>query len=218
MDKNTNYCQIAEIKKGVVFSDPEYDESVWCQYRKEFQDKDWLMKLETSVDDGILQMNLSLGRATFSQHVSLQETEKGLSITHPRRYEIKETELGIDTARIFLGSKENWEYFRDEAAIYTAADGLFGDLLEFTCKGETTPCGYLVIASIDAALTNSQELFQLLSETFGGKEITKERYLEAINPAALSFKQLEAREAIHSQKALQNDNQVKEQKDQEPER
>lgn len=202
MNKHTKYCHIAELKKGVVFSDPSYEETIWCQYRKEFQANDWLMKVESSVEDGILRMNICLGRATFSRYVKTQEMEKGLSITHPRRYEIKETELGIDTARIFLGTKENWEQFREEASVYTAADGLFGDLLEFTCKGENTPCGYVMIASVDASLTNSQELFQLLSQSFSGKEITKGEYLEAINPEKFSFKQLEASEAMHSQKAL----------------
>ena len=163
-------------------------------------------------------MNVSLGRATFSRHVSTQETEKGLSITHPRRYELKETELGIDTARIFLGTRENWENFREEASVYTAADGLFGDLLEFSCKGEHAPCGYLMVASVDAALTTHQELFRLLSGTFGGREITKETYIEAINTDTLSFKQLEASEAMHAQKAMQKDKQEKEHKNHEPER
>lgn len=187
MDK-TRYAYILNLKGGIVFSDPCYDENVWCQYRKEFQAFNWLMKLTTKEESDILYFNLCIGRPTVHGSVEVSDDEEGINIRCPQRYEFKDQELGIDTARIFCGSKKNWDAFKEEASIYTAADGMFGTLLTFTTKGEQDPAGFVLLGALDSSITNSEELFRTLTSSFDGKEISKELYDIQTNTNSMAFK------------------------------
>lgn len=64
----------------------------------------------------------------------------------------------------------------EEASIYTAADGLFGDLYIFTEKGEEDPEGFLFMGSIDGGITDEEELFRTIVAAFEGQEINRGRF------------------------------------------
>ena len=185
---NTRYAYILSLNDGIVFSDPCYDENVWCQYRREFQAFNWLMRLTTREESGILSFDLCIGRPTVHAGVKVSEVDDGTNIHWPQRYEFKDQELGIDSARIFCGSKKNWDEAKEEASIYTAADGKFGTLLTFTTKGEKNPAGFVLLGSLDSGITNSDELFRTLTSSFDGKEISKELYDIQTNPESLALK------------------------------
>lgn len=186
--ENTRYAYIPSLNEGIVFSDPCYDENVWCQYRKEFQASNWLMKLTTREESNMLSFDLYIGRPTVHAGVKVSEVKGGISISCPQRYEFKDQELGIDTAHIFCGSKKNWDAFKEEASIYTAADGMFGTLLTFTTKGEQDPAGFVLLGAIDPGITNSDELFRTLTSSFDGKEISKELYDIQTNTKSMALK------------------------------
>ena len=192
------YAQIPKISKGLVFSDPGYDEAVWCQYRRDFQARDWLMKMESHADAGILNFSLKIGRPTVQSWVRAEETETGFKMFCPNFYDVKEAELGMDTARIFCGQRENWDSFAEEASIHTMSDGFFGDLMEYTCKGENTPAGYLLVGYMDADVMDEQELFQHFAAGFDAQEISHELYSEKIAPQSLEFRIAASSELNHA--------------------
>lgn len=196
---STEYAKIPIIHEGVVFSDPSYDENVWCQYRKDFNDTNWLMKLDTRNEDGCLFFDLYLGRPTVVANLRIEELDDdNLSITFPARFEVQDYELGIDTAEIFCGQKENWDAWAQEGAICTGADGMFGSLTVFTCKGETAPAGFLLMGSVDGAMIGGPELFQHLCASFNGTKIREKEFAEQTNIDNLVYKLLQARELRHS--------------------
>ena len=193
------YALISKLNSGVVFSDPSYDEKVWCQYRKEFSDTNWLMKLETEKvsldeeekayrDEEYVDFNLFIGRPTMINLTQLKTVEDRVSLYSSQHYDIKDVEIGMDTACIFCGSMENWRQFPEEAAISTGTDGLFGTLYVFTCKGDDTPVGFLLCGSIDECFATEEELFNNFVSSFDGMELSKEEFNSKSNLNSLSNK------------------------------
>lgn len=175
------YAYIPKINRGVVFSDPSYDKKVSCQYRKEFSDINWLMKLETEKftwdkDFSTVDFNLFIGRPTMINLTQLKPDEDRVSLYTSQHYDIKDVEIGMDTACIFCGSMENWRQFPEEAAISTGTDGLFGNLFVFTCKGDDTPVGFLLFGSIDECFATEEDLFNNFVSSFDGLELSKEEF------------------------------------------
>lgn len=195
----TKYARIPEIKKGVVFSDPWYKADVWCQYRKSFSAKDWVMELQSRVEDGYVYFQMKLGRPTASRGVNTSKRDDGsVGIAYPYIYNIDQVELGMDTACIYCGNMENWQKFGEAAAIRTGTDGMFGDLMVFTCRGETDPAGFLLMGVLDESFGNEEEIFKHLNASFNGQEITQELYSELCSQDSLSYQLCAAREAKHA--------------------
>lgn len=212
----TKYAKIPEIKKGVVFSDPWYDASVWCQYRKSFSAKNWFMKMDSSVEDGYVFFQMLLGRPTASHNITTAEDREGnLDIKYPSIYELKQVELGMDTACIFCGNQENWKTYGESAALHTGTDGFFGDLVVFTCKGEDDPAGFLLMGNLDETFGNAEDIFNHMVSSFNGFEISKEHYVEGISPNALAYQLCAAAEAKSANIPYQP---RKDKSDQEPQR
>lgn len=198
----SRFAKIPEIKKGVVFSDPWYGPDVWCQYRQPFHAKDWLMQLDSTTEDGILYFQLKLGRCTVAHGIQATDTKDGsFRIACPGRYTIKDVELGMDTACIFCGNMENWDTFGESGAIRTGTDGMFGDLMVFTCKGESDPAGFLLIGALDETFGREEDLFKHLTAAFNGQEITKALYQELSSPDSLQFQVCAAAELKHARSA-----------------
>ena len=185
---NEKYAHIPQIKGGIIFSDPWYGPDVWCQYRNEFSDKDWLMKMESQTEDGSIYVNLTLGNAYFSANLTTKEAGEDLQLYYPNDLKVHEVELGIDTAKIFCGSMDNWNAWREEGAIHTGADGMFGNLLVFHRAEEKTPVGFLLLAGLDGTFASEKELFQTLCASFDGQEITKEQYTQLCQSYSLNQK------------------------------
>ena len=212
----TKYAKIPEIKKGVVFSDPWYDASVWCQYRKAFSAKDWFMKMDSAVEDGYVSFQMLLGRPTVSHNFKVMEAYDGsFDIRYPGIYEVNQVELGMDTACIFCGNLENWKAYGESAALRTGTDGYFGDLMVITCKGDTEPAGFLLMGNLDETFGSPEHIFNHMVSSFNGLEISREHYAEGISPDSLAYQLCAAAEA-KSAKLPQPPR--KEKGDQEPQR
>ena len=176
------YAHFDSINDGVVFSDPSYDENVWCQYRKIFSDKNWFMKLETSFGDyDSLLFTMKFGRPTFLGNLKTEETHDGLTIRFPDHYKVDDVELGIDTARIFCGSMSDFNNFKESASFSTGGDGLFGNLLVFSAKGENAPAGFLLNGNFDKEFMTEDYLFNHFVSSFEGREISEKDFLEEIS-------------------------------------
>lgn len=203
MEKTTRYAEIPQLMKGVAFSDPSYDSTVWCCYQKAFNPTSgWVMKMETTRDeDGYVDFALSLGRKTTMSGLKVVEDEEGMAIQHYKHHQIESKEIGIDTARVFVGSLENFEKWGDEASIYTAADGLFGDLQIITCKGEEEPAGFVLMGAVDGGITNEDDLFLAVTSAFDGHEIDQHRFEELTSRSDLQLR-IELAKEIEKAKAL----------------
>lgn len=195
MEETTRYAVIPAIRKGVAFSDPLYGADVWCQYRQEFEASDWLLKMETKRgDDGIIEFELHMGRKTLLSGLSVIDEGETASISNYSHYKVDMTEIGIDSAHVFVGTLENFEGFGEEGSIYTAADGLFGNLCSFTVKGEQAPAGFLLMGSIDGDITDENELFLTVLSSFDGQETERNLYEHLTDKNDLDLRQLLAKE------------------------
>ena len=209
------YGQIPLIHNGVVFSDPGYDETVWCQYRNEFTATDWLVKMDTKAEKGFISIQMLLGRPTVLASVMTKEVDGGLQINFPGRYEVKDVELGMDTAAIFCGTKEQWDNFAEEASIGTGTDGLFGDLMVFTCKGENDPAGFLLTAGLEENFMGEEELIDHFFSSFNAKEITPEMFQHRTSSMSLAYQIILSAEVKHAKESKGN---AKDVTNKEPER
>ena len=195
------FGQIPIIHDGVVFSDPWYDETVWCQYRKEFTATDWFLKIDTKSENGFISIQMVLGRPTVLASVMTKEVDGGLQINFPGRYEVKDVEIGMDTASIFCGTKEHWDNFAEEASIHTGTDGIFGDLMVFTCKGENDPAGFLLTAGLEENFMDEQELIEHFFSSFNAKEITPEMFQHRTSSKSLAYQMNLSAEVKHAKEA-----------------
>ena len=202
----TKYAHIPSID-GVVFSDPCYDSTVWCQYRKDFQDSNWYMKLDSSREDDLIFFQMHLGRNTMCADTNVTFEEDTYRIAYPKRYDVDHAELGMDTARMFCGSKENWDEFSEEAAIHTGSDGIFGNLFIFTCIGEQNPAGFILTGAVDSLFAREVDLFATFVSSFEGTEISKEQFDKAVDRKNLSYKMLASKENMTANQATKENHQ-----------
>lgn len=213
MQTSERYAEIPEIKTGIIFSDPSYGPDIWCQYRKEFAASGWGMKLKTLRDESdYIEMTLCVGRRTLLSGLSVEEADGQVSVSYPARFRTDHYEIGIDTAKVFVGTLSSFRQWGEEGSIYTGADGLFGDLQVFTCKGEEKPAGFLLTSAVDGSLTTEEELFQTLLSSFQGQEIDKSRFDEITDRNHLSVRLQASAELSHA-KEEDEQNQSLEQND-----
>ena len=194
MEKTIRFAEIPQVRGGVAFSDPSYSADVWCCYQKAFNPSSgWVMKMEsTRNEDGYAEFALMVGRKSVLSGLRLDE-DAG-TIHHYAHHAIDAKEIGIDTARVYCGSLHGFQEWGEEASIYTAADGLFGDLYVVTCKGENQPSGFLLMASVDTAITDENDVFRTVTAAFDGHEIKRERYEKLTDPSSLEVRKEIAKE------------------------
>lgn len=198
------YGYIPKIEGGVVFSDPDHLGGIWCQYRKNFKDANWLMRMDTSLYDSYLNFNLYIGRPTMMSATFLKED--GETVRCPAHYNVDQKEIGMDTAKIFVGSMKNFESFGESAALHTGTNGFFGDLMIFTCKGEDAPAGFLLMGGIDTTFADEKSLFRHMLSSFDGKEISREEYWAKTDLTSLAYKTLCSNELRSARKYEQSQN------------
>ena len=200
MEKTIRFAEIPQVRGGVAFSDPSYSADVWCCYQKAFNPSSgWAMRMESSLDeDGYVEFMLFLGRRSTMSGLRVVENEQGASIHHFAHHEIEVREIGIDTARVYCGSLCGFQEWGEEASIYTAADGLFGELRILTCKGEDEPAGFLLMGAVDGAITDEDELFRTVTAAFDGHEIDRERFEKITDPNSFEVRQAIDKEIRHA--------------------
>lgn len=178
----SRYAYFNSIKSGVVFSDPLYDENVKCQYRKAFTDKNWFMKLDTSIGEyDSLLFDMTFGRSTFLSTFKMEHTDDGTNIRYPVNYKMEDVELGIDSARMFCGSMDDFNNFGESIAFSTGGDGWFGNLFTFTARGEDAPAGFVLFGNFSKEFMTEDHLFNHFISSFQGREITEKEFFEGIS-------------------------------------
>ena len=193
----SRFAHIDQIKSGVVFSDPWYKDDVWCQYRKAFTDTNWFAKLDFHVQSGefpSLNFELLMGRPTVANSVSFEAIPEGIAVHSPARYQIDHVELGIDRARMFCGSYEDFEKYGESVAFRTGGDGMFGDLFVFTVPGDDAPAGYALFCAFAPGLMTQDKFLGTILASLEGKEISEKEYNTGISPKNLGNRMLLANE------------------------
>jgi len=182
----TKYAFFPAIKSGVAFTDPWYKEDVWCQYRKDFKDFNWYMKMDAQQTyPGITDLLITFGNGIVAGRVSPEQTTESLSFTHPAHYNVQSVELGIDSARMFFGSLKDLQEYGESIAFRTGGDGLCGDLYVFTAKGMDQPSGFLLSCSFTDEFVTAEDVFRHLVSSFEGQEITKAKFTNFVSPSNL---------------------------------
>ena len=103
----------------IIISDPSYDESVTCRYENNnLKEKDW--------------------------YVRLSELRENGAIRYLSGIELKETEIGMDTACVAIGINEKADEiielrddWQPECSLNTLTDGLFGTVKEGKLQDHT---------------------------------------------------------------------------------
>ncbi len=203
MEKTIRFAEIPQVN-GIAFSDPSYGPDVWCQYRNDFRPSSgWVMKMESwRAPEGYVEFALSLGRRTTMSGLKVSDDGDRSTIHYYAHHQLEAKEIGIDTAQVYVGSLKNFEMWGGSASIYTAADGLFGELQVVTCKGEDEPSGFLLMGGIDPDITGEDDMFRTVMAAFDGHEIDRERFEKLIDPNSLEVRMEFAKE-LHRAAALE---------------
>lgn len=177
--------KIDQINK-VVVSDPSYKEGVWCRYESDAVDSNGPWRVQLAVNEvtdnvegyefkGIDFAVLLSSSLIFEKTCNL--TKDGSSFSHPKPLEMKETEIGMDTACIALGIndiadeiKASIDEWQPDCALKTLTDGMFGNVYEGSHEGIV----YLLYISgyIDEDAGYSvEDIVEYLSSAFKIKEL-----------------------------------------------
>lgn len=196
METKVKYAEIPQVRGGVAFSDPTYSSDVWCCYQRAFNSSGgWVMSMKSTRDeDGFVEFTLILGRRSMMSGFKVVEDDEGAVIHHRAHHQLEAKEIGCDTAQVFVGSLDNFEKWGEEASIYTAADGLFGQMYEVSCKGENEPAGFLLMGAIDGGITSEDELLRTIVSAFDGHEIDRMRFEKLTNPNDIEVRKELAKE------------------------
>ena len=125
----------------IVISDPSYDKDVWCRYEKDnLKEKNWNVDIDIHPTVDKIEDFTIKGTEFFlllSKDKRLSELRENGTIRYLSGLEIKETEIGMDTACVALGIngkadeiielRDDWQ---PECSLNTLTDGLFGTVKE----------------------------------------------------------------------------------------
>jgi len=125
----------------IIISDPSYDESVTCRYeRTNLKNENWFVDID--IKSVIEQMeNFTIKGTEFflflCKDKRLGELKENGTISYLKEINLEETEIGMDTACIALGTndkakeiielRDDWQ---PECSLNTLTDGLFGVVKE----------------------------------------------------------------------------------------
>lgn len=125
----------------IVISDPSYDKDVWCRYEKDnLKEKNWNVDIDIHPTVDKIEDFTIKGTEFFlflSKDKRLSELRENGTIRYLSGLEIKETEIGMDTACVALGINEKADEiielrddWQPECSLNTLTDGLFGTVKE----------------------------------------------------------------------------------------
>lgn len=148
----------------IVMSDPHYQSDVTCRYQKEFDKiEDWKVQfLIRDYEDKVKIKNENVKitgieySLLFKRPNSKSELLDFEKIRYEKDIELKEYDIGVDSAQIAFGANDNAEEiieysqnidkldveellsnYNPDFAISTGSDGLFGNIQEGVRNGET---------------------------------------------------------------------------------
>lgn len=125
----------------IIISDPSYDESVTCRYEaKKLNEKNWLIDIDIKP---VIEKyeNFTMKGTEFFLFLCKDKRFATLkdngTISYLKGINIKETEIGMDTACVAIGINENAqeivkfrEDWQPECSLNTLTDGIFGTVKE----------------------------------------------------------------------------------------
>ena len=125
----------------IVISDPSYDKDVWCRYEKDnLKEKNWNVDIDIHPTVDKIEDFTIKGTEFFlflSKDKRLGELRENGTIRYLSGLEIKETEIGMDTACVALGINEKADEiielrddWQPECSLNTLTDGIFGTVKE----------------------------------------------------------------------------------------
>lgn len=134
----------------IVVSDPTYERNVWCRYEKNnLNERNWeididIYPVETPINDEISVKGTEFYLFLYKDKRICKLKDNG-TISYFKGIELKETDIGMDTACVALGindkakeindSQDDW---KPEFALNTLTDGIFGTVKEGIAKGNQT--------------------------------------------------------------------------------
>ena len=185
---------IKELNK-IVVSDPSYGPDVSCRYENSLihDGKNWRVSIalneisEKHGYDGLtmdvegIDFSLMLNHPIFS---GCRLHPSGQSFSHPSKAVIMEYEIGMDTACVALGINEiadeilaSQDEWQPGCALKTLTDGLFGNVVEVSVKGQ--PVVIFISGYLDADAGYSiEDILQYLSSTFEITDLYRETSLD----------------------------------------
>lgn len=161
--------------EGITFADPCHEPGVWCRY----DHRDTLRNV--GVD---FAASATGGKYPYTEFTLLLQPEKperfikleGLdSILRPVCYRETEHEVGLDSACVYIGPYQ--ENGVDGCGFSTGADGMFGNVIEYTYKGKWA--GTLLLASFDTVFETPESLWPALLNCLGATEIKTKKTTKA---------------------------------------
>ena len=125
----------------IIISDPSYDENVTCRYEKDnLKEKNWNVDIDIHPTIDKIEDFTIKGTEFFlllSKDKRLSELRENGTIRYLSGLEIKETEIGMDTACVALGINEKADEiielrddWQPECSLNTLTDGIFGTVKE----------------------------------------------------------------------------------------
>lgn len=148
---------------GIMYSDPSYKSDVWCRYEIELNGKDWVAdyKAVDKNDDGYEYFDFAfvLSHPSYADKINIGQDLS--SFVCPETLQVSETEIGMDTACVYLGVPHtfNEDEWQPLSAIRTGTDGAFGSVYEFSIMDDNSDKNVVAVA-----------LFGYFDATFGSKE------------------------------------------------
>ena len=125
----------------IIISDPSYDKNVTCRYEKDnLKEKNWNVDIDIHPTVDKIEDFTIKGTEFFlflSKDKRLSELRENGTIRYLSGLEIKETEIGMDTACVALGINEKADEiielrddWQPECSLNTLTDGIFGTVKE----------------------------------------------------------------------------------------
>lgn len=149
----------------IIISDPSYDKNVTCRYEKNnINGANWdvnfvIHDVSDKVSDSISINGIEFFVLLHKENEHCQLKENG-SFSYYSKNEIKETDIGMDTACVAFGinkyandienSREDWQ---PDCALNTLTDGLFGYVKEGSCNNELSFIWFSGYITDDAVLS-----------------------------------------------------------------
>ena len=161
------------ITNGLIISDPWYEKGVKCRYENKQRMTDYNLHIQTKQDATYkdwFNVAVTILDDTAHEHVKVNDTLD--AFTYPRNLKIKETEIGMDTASVLIGS--NTVYIEE---IHTGTDGYLGMTYQLNRpvkvgdKVKNQYCGVVFFGSFDSTLNTAEEIVRTLVYNFTGSSI-----------------------------------------------
>ena len=156
-----SFEQKINIKNGIIFSDPWYNNLVECRYQNTKEMKNFILTILTTPSEEFKDYySVAIALLHPQAFTSIRISDELNSFSIPENFEIKDFEIGIDTATVIIGS--NHDFIEP---IHTGSDGLLGTLFEINNPNKEY-CGIVFLGAFDVDFITPEELIKVLKYNF----------------------------------------------------